>query len=68
MRTTRSPILLLIPDVGEKREYGSGAEVVEDSFDRRYQIKTITAVDSCVHIELRLSDTVPKGTMEDTFF
>ena len=65
-----SPVVIILPD-GEKREYGSGVEACEDSFDHSYRVEEIRAVDGVIEIKLKLA-TTPDATNwtgeEQTFF
>ena len=65
-----SPVVVIPPD-GIKREYNSGAEACEDTFNHCYRVNEIRAVDDHIEIKLILSNTPDATTCtgeEQTFF
>ena len=51
-----SSVIIILPD-GKRKEYGSGAEACEDTFDHSYRVDEIHAVDNRIEIKLKLLET-----------
>ena len=51
LRKIESGVVLIYPD-GIRKEYSSGAMAVGDTYDKRYLITRLKAVDNVIEIEL----------------
>ena len=60
IRLIDSPIMLFFPD-GSSKEYADGEEVIKETFDKRYDVRTIKANENKVVIELFENDGNPKA-------
>ena len=52
-----SSVVLILPE-GAKEEFASGTEVCEKSFDRKYVVEEICAVNSSIEITLSEADSL----------
>ena len=52
LRKVKSPVVLVFPD-GSNKSYRLGEDVVEDSFEKAYQIDTIKADGDTIQIILK---------------
>lgn len=63
-----SPITLIFPN-GARHSYTSGAAVAEKTFNERYRVAEIRAVESVIEIKLESMTTpVINAIGEETFF
>ena len=68
LRLITSPVVLIFPG-GARHEYKSGAAVAEKTFNEKYRIVKIRAVESVIEIELEPVITpVVNAIGEETFF
>lgn len=62
----KSPIVLIMPD-GEQKQFKDGVELSNASFQDRYIINTIKAVNNNIEITLGIADRMPQN-YTDSFF
>jgi len=68
LRLITSPVVLLFPG-GARHSYTSGAAVAEKTFNERYRVAEIRAVESVIEIKLESMTTpVINAIGEETFF
>ena len=60
IRLIDSPVVMIFPD-GNSREFTGGKEAIEETFDKRYDIRSIKANENKVVIELVENDGNPKA-------
>ncbi|MBR0317231.1 MAG: hypothetical protein IJQ99_10225 [Synergistaceae bacterium] len=62
----KSPIVLIMPD-GEQKQFKDGVELSNASFQDRYIINTIKAVNNNIEITVGIADRMPQN-YTDSFF
>lgn len=62
----KSPIVLIMPD-GEQKQFKDGVELSNASFQDRYIINTIKAVNNNIEITVSIADRMPQNYI-DSFF
>ena len=63
-----SPVTLIFPG-GARHEYSSGTAVAEKTFNEKYRVVEIRAVESVIEIELEpMTTPVINAIGEETFF
>ena len=62
----KSPIVLIMPD-GEQKQFKDGVELSNASFQDRYVINTIKAVNNHIEITVSIADRMPQN-YTDSFF
>ena len=68
LRLITSPVVLIFPG-GARHEYSSGTAVAEKTFNERYRVTEIRAVESVIEIQLEpIITPVINAIGEETFF
>ena len=69
IRRINSPVIILLPD-GKRIEYEDGFAACSDSFDKRYLVEDMRAVENKIEIGLREAEVVNTSWIgeEETFF
>ena len=68
LRLITSPVVLIFPG-GARHEYSSGTAVAEKTFNERYRVTGIRAVESVIEIQLEpIITPVINAIGEETFF
>lgn len=57
IRLIDSPVMLIFPD-GSSKEFADGIEAIEESFDKRYDVRTIKANADKIEVVLKENDGI----------
>lgn len=57
IRLIDSPIMLFFPD-GSSKEFADGEEVIKETFDKRYDVRTIKANADKIEVVLKENDGI----------